>query len=102
MNRAVRQPTLFDSGTDRALRFWRFHEAHPEVYAELLALARQARARGRHRIGIRMLWERMRWTFTVERDRAELYKLNDHYTAFYARLLLEEPGLEGLFETRER
>ncbi len=83
-------------------RFREFHRNNPHVYDELVKLARRAKAAGRSRIGIRMLWERMRWEFTVETVRAaEEPKLNDHYTSKYARLIMDsEPGLEAIFETR--
>jgi hypothetical protein len=82
--------------------FWTFHEGNPHVYFELVRLARQAVAAGRTKLGIRMLWERMRWTFSVETRRAEGGpKLNDHYTARYARLIMEnERDLADLFEIR--
>ena len=85
-------------------RFQQFHEENPDIYERLKALALHARTRGKARLGIRLLWERMRWDLTVETyDANSDYKLNDHYTRFYARLLMaQEPALEGLFEIRER
>jgi lipopolysaccharide/colanic/teichoic acid biosynthesis glycosyltransferase len=81
-------------------RFWAFHEAHPEVYAELVRLAREARdQRLDRRYGIRTLWEVMRWNLRMEWNDA--HKLNDHYTSRYARMIAErEPDLAGMFETR--
>ena len=82
-------------------RFWQFHASNPEIYAELVRLCREARAAGRRKIGIRMLWERLRWTLYIERGSDE-YKLNDHMTSRYARLIQQqEPELDGIFETRE-
>lgn len=81
-------------------RFEEFHRQHPHVYQELVRLARQAVSAGRRRLGIRMLWERLRWTLYVER-KGDDYKLNDHLTAPYSRLIMrQEPDLRGLFETR--
>jgi hypothetical protein len=88
---------------DRSIdaRFWAFHNENPQVYAELARLARQAIARGHHRIGIRMLWEVMRWNLTVEVSAADEFRLNDHYHSRYARLLMaREPDLRGIFELR--
>lgn len=84
-------------------RFWMFHVKHPEVYAELVRLARQAHGRTA-RVGIAMLWERMRWSVVVEglADDREPYALNNDYRSRYARLLMErEPDLADFFETRE-
>lgn len=89
---------------DVRARFERFHADNPEVYDMLVRLARHARRRrpGR-RIGIRMLWERMRWQFNIETDRPSGdYKLNDHYTSRYARLMMQrEHDLADAFELRE-
>jgi hypothetical protein len=85
-------------------RFLAFHAANPHVLAELLKLARRAKGRGVSRIGIRMLWEVLRWQLTVETydPAGDPYKLNDHFHSRYARLLLEaDPSLEGLIELRE-
>lgn len=83
-------------------RFAAFHAAHPEVYAELVELARTARRAGRSRIGIGMLWEVLRWERTLRGVEEGGFKLNDHFRSRYARLLMErEPDLAGIFETRE-
>jgi hypothetical protein len=66
-------------------------------------LARQARKKGRQRLGIRMLWERMRWEMMIEtEDATSDFKLNDHYHSRYARMLMaNDPDLKGLFELRD-
>ncbi len=81
-------------------RFREFHAAHPQVYAELVRLAREAKARGRRRIGIKMLWEVVRWNLYLT-PQGEEFKLNNSYTSRYARLIQRnEPALADLFETR--
>jgi hypothetical protein len=92
-------PAARQTRLDRA--FAAFHAAHPEVYATLARLARVALARGRSRIGIKRLWEVMRWDLDVGEDDGE-FKLNNNYPSRYARLLMrQERDLAGLFETRE-
>ena len=84
-------------------RFMRFHRAHPEVYAALVRLARQARAR-RHdrRLGIKQLFEVVRWEMHVSQDDRETFKLNNNMTSRYARLIAaQEPDLANAFELRE-
>lgn len=82
-------------------RFEEFHKRCPQVYRELVRFALEAKRAGR-RVGIRMIWERMRWYFYVERLEDEDYKLNDHYTSRYARLIDEqEVDLKGFFELRK-
>lgn len=81
--------------------FWEFHAAHPEVYEELRQLALDAKRRGRDRLGMKMLFEVVRWNRLLRTgDRG--FKLNNNFTAYYARLLMErEPELRGMFETRK-
>jgi hypothetical protein len=43
--------------------FLQFDTAHPEIFAELVRRAREVTTQGKTRIGIRFLWERMRWYF---------------------------------------
>lgn len=79
-------------------RFAAFHGRHPEVYRMLVQRARQAMVAGK-RVGMRCLYENLRWHVVIERD--EEYKLNDHYAPMYARLIMQrEPDLAGFFETR--
>ncbi len=81
--------------------FTEFDNRCPQVYAELLRLARQAKAAGFKKFGIRTIWEAMRWNFALERR--GLYRFNDHMTAAFARkLMAENPELDGFFELRTR
>lgn len=85
-------------------RFAAFHAAHPEVYDELRKLAVTAKHRGRDRLGMKMLFEVLRWQRILAGLPAEgeEFKLNNNYTSRYARLLMEQtPELAGMFETRE-
>jgi len=80
-----------------------FHLVNPHVYEALVRYARQARAAGVDRIGIELLWNRMRWDWMLQTDHDHDYKLNQNYKAWYARRIMElEPDLAGIFETRRR
>jgi len=103
------QTTIFDqpgiryTATRRGREFWDFHQSNPAVYRALVRLARQARQQGKIKIGIRMLWEVMRWEFWLQTDdNVSDFKLNNNYISRYARLIMErEPDLAGCFEIRE-
>lgn len=83
-------------------RFARFHAEHPEVYVELVRLARRAKAAGETRVGIKMLWEIVRFEGIVAKDPDRRYALNNVMTSRYARLIMaSEADLAGLFETRK-
>jgi len=81
-------------------RFRAFHRANPAVYGELVRLARRAKAAGKKRVGMKQLFEIIRWNHEVE-TRGEDLKLNNSYSSRYARLIERQEGdLKGLFETR--
>jgi hypothetical protein len=51
---------------------------------------------------VRLLWERLRWSMTVERTPGAAFVLNDHLTSRYARkIAAEHPALGAMFEVRE-
>lgn len=82
-------------------QFALFHQANPHVYQALRQLAIQLAQRGHRRIGIKMLFEVLRWQYALRTDDPNSeFKLNNNYTSFYARLLDQEPELNGRFELR--
>jgi hypothetical protein len=96
------QATLnFDLETEQERKFQKFHQENPQVYRELAELARQAKRRGRRKIGIKMLFEVVRWNRFLQTTDKE-FKLNNNLHSRYARLLMErEPELRGIFNLRE-
>lgn len=82
-------------------RFAKYDCENPQVYAVLRRLALQARRAGRARLGMKMLWEVARWQLSLSAADDSPFRLNNNYTAFYARKLMrEEPELAGMFELR--
>jgi len=94
----------FDRPSPMEVRFLAFHAENPHVYDTLRGICLEVRRSGHRRFGIRTVWERLRWLTLFDTSRPEgEKKLNDHYTRYYARLLMEqEPELWGFFEIRER
>ena len=86
-----------------AERFDRFDSANPHVYRALVRLARQLRGRGHRRLGIKMLFEVLRWQSmlqTTDTDRRG-FKLTNDFTSHYARQIMDrEPDLDEVFTTR--
>ncbi len=83
-------------------RFHSFHHDNPQVYDELVAMARQMKTRGYHCIGIELLFAAYRWNKMLKTSAdAYHFKLNDHFTSRYARLIMaQEEDLQGFFKTR--
>jgi hypothetical protein len=83
-------------------RFEAFHIANPHVYDVLWLMALELKASGMQRWGMKGLFEVLRWKSAL-RTVGGAYKLNNNFTALYARMLMErEPRLVGFFEVRER
>lgn len=77
------------------------HRRNPWIADYLEALAGELVANGATRIGVKQLWEVLRYTYTVGGG-ADGYRLNNVLTSRYARLLIERhPAWAGLIETRE-
>jgi hypothetical protein len=93
---------LFDSDPTSPLerRFREWIAENPQVYSGIVALAREAKARGRRKYAIAALYEVLRWQRGFETT-GDSWKLNNDFRAPLARLVMErEPDLAGFFETR--
>ena len=80
--------------------FWNFHRKNPQVLDKIIELTTEARSGGRRRIGMKMLFEVIRWQHLVH-TRSDDFALNNNYTSRYTRILAEQrPDLADMFETR--
>jgi uncharacterized protein YbaP (TraB family) len=80
------EPTFTETMT-LADRFALFHASNPHVADALETLAAQWLAR-HERVGMKALWERLRWESGI-RTEGSAYRLNNSHVSFYARLLIE-------------
>lgn len=83
--------------------FRRFHAENPHVYTILVGLCRDwVKKTGRDKLGIGMLWERMRWDIYTLHTSDPEYKLCNNHRAYYARLImLRENDLRDIFNMRK-
>lgn len=82
-------------------RFARFHAANPWVSGALIALIEDAKAHGEQRVGIKALFERLRWTW-ARQAQGERWRLNNSLTSRYARHIAEvRPDLAEMLEMRK-
>ena len=70
-----------------AEKFAAFHAANPHVADALERLAEQWFAAGNAKCSTKLLMERARWEFGIS-GTGDDYRLNNNWTAFYARLLI--------------
>jgi hypothetical protein len=85
--------------------FWKFHQENPVVYKTLCVNARVWRLnKGKDaQLGIKMLFERVRWELSITKELKEVPKLNNNHTAFYARLIMDRnPDLKDIFLLRQQ
>jgi hypothetical protein len=85
-------------------QFNRYHAAHPEVYDEIVRLARIVKEKGSYSTySIQAIIERIRWHFSIEKSLGDSFKINNNHAKFYSELAMkQEPDLKGFFKTRIR
>lgn len=80
-------------------RFEDFHRKNPWVYQALRHFMAEA-VRHRKKVGVKALFERLRWDVLMTTDATD-FKLNNVFTSRYARLLdVEFPGVLELRRLR--
>ncbi|MFH9071417.1 hypothetical protein [Streptomyces alboflavus] len=90
-SRAGARPTITE-------QFLAFDAEHPYVYRALERLTVERLAAGATRIGLKELFEALRWRLPQG-----LRGLNNNYTALYARqLVADHPEWASVFELRRR
>ena len=81
-------------------KFERFHVKNPHVYQLFKRYALEASIRER-RFSARTIIHRMRWFTQVETDDPDGFKINDHWSPYYARMFVEDfPQYEHFVERR--
>jgi hypothetical protein len=94
-------PTSLQSTGPITKKFWEFHQNNPTVYTQLRDLAIQLKNAGHRKYGMKGLFEVLRWQRALQ-TRGSTFKLNNNYTALYARLLMHnELSLSNFFDLRE-
>lgn len=80
---------------------WEFHLEHPEVWERFQQLTLQIIARGFESYGSKTIWEVLRWEADVGDENPDRFKLNNNFTAFYARAFnLKYPEYGDFFRLR--
>lgn len=83
-------------------KFERFHADNPHVYDAIVRLCFELKESGVHRIGIKAIFEQLRWRYRIQTQGDE-YQLNNNHAPYYARLVMEQnPELDGVFELRRQ
>ena len=81
-------------------RFFQFHDENPHVYKEFERRALLLINKGRNHFGAKAIFEAMRFDWAATTTDEE-FKLNNNYTAYYARIFEDKhPDYVGFFEMR--
>jgi len=84
---------------DIQFQFEQFHAENPLILTTLEELADRW-LRVRQVVGMKMLWEVLRWNVGI-RTNGDPYKLNNNFTSRYAReILRRHPEWDGRIKTR--
>jgi hypothetical protein len=80
-----------------------FHRRHPEVWDLFAKYTLQMIAKGFNHYSAKAIFERIRWEKDLGGDGKTQFKLNNNYTAFYARRFGRAyPQHEGFFRNRKQ
>ncbi len=97
----LNHPAFEDVRRSVVVRFEKFHAENPHIFELVVKFAKQLKARGRTRYGMKSIAERVRWEMAVETD-GDDFKINNNYMSCYARLLiLKYPEFRSMFKTRK-
>lgn len=81
--------------------FKQFHKDNPIVYELFKRYAMNLIHVGKKKLSSKLIINRIRWEVYLETKTDELYRINDAFTAHYARLFIEDfPQHEDKFEFR--
>ncbi|WP_438491910.1 hypothetical protein [Streptomyces asiaticus] len=81
-------------------RFEDFHAAHPWILEALELLTARWIEAGGGRIGVKALFEQLRWS-SPDASSGNPFRLNNNFTSHYARLLCaRHPEWAGVFQLR--
>ena len=99
----MNQPALFAPRSKLEREFVAFDADNPRVWELFVRFAREALAARRERFSADAILHRIRWFSNVETTADTGFKVNDHFSAFYARKFVRMfPEHSSFFELRER
>ena len=83
-------------------QFEKYFKANPNVWRLFCGYTWEAYFAGRKKFSAQAIIERVRWHHDVEDRSVDEFKINNNFTAFYARKMMAmHPELEGFFRTRK-
>ncbi len=82
-------------------QYLKFNKEHPEVWDMFVRFSKEIISKGYKNYSVKAVFERIRWEKDIGGDGINQFKLNNNYTAFYARKFMDMfPEHKGFFRTR--
>ncbi len=82
--------------------FFEFHRRNPGVYTLFREFTVQMKKVGRKTYSCHSILHRVRWETAIQTDSDDGLKINNNFSAYYSRLLMDnEKNLKGFFRTRK-
>jgi len=89
------------SHSEAKKKWWAYHKQNPHVYAEFERLALHLISLGVPKCSHWLICNQIRWNHMIK-TKADDFKINNNYFAYYARLFLHlHQDHAGFFELRE-
>lgn len=86
---------------ENEVKFWSVHALYPEIYVRVDNLCWQLIGQGVQHYSSDAFFHRLRWHSGTTMDPPEPWKMNNIYTAYYARYWLQNNEIHwGFFELR--
>lgn len=80
-----------------------FIAKNPKAWSLFILFTYQAMNSGQRNYSAKGVFERIRWETMIDSSFPDDFKINNNYTAFFARKFMDErPQHEGFFRTRKR
>lgn len=95
----------FKEATGKSIKdsWWAFHKKNPKVFELFCDYVEELIKSGVTKCSSKLIINRIRWEILIKtKDKNSVYKINDAYTAYYARLFIHyNPKHKDFFETRK-
>lgn len=85
---------------EHADAFIDFHSKNRHILGLYIRFARELKLAGHEKAGAGLITERIRWEAAVA-TYGDGFKINNNFTAHYARILNGMPEFKGMFATRK-
>ena len=81
-------------------KFQAFHRAHPEVLEAIKYRTDQLMGVGRRHYGMKAIFEVIRFHSIIDCRDVDIFKINNNWAPFYARIMNDDPKYRGFFALR--